>query len=171
MFFFTFQDSEFVCVEFNEAKVNDVLKKLSDIQESIDRIVHRTWKLLSGSALLRPLPARLSTATELPGPVFTHWEDARLQDFDSKCAKVIKVCKCMHICSFEQMYIYIFFWMWSCSESSNLLIPAQTIQWWGSVFIWENIFKAKVAHGLTLNIIVDLYHGHKYFGAHLNLKR
>uniref|UniRef100_A0A3P9M6P2 COMM domain-containing protein 1 n=1 Tax=Oryzias latipes TaxID=8090 RepID=A0A3P9M6P2_ORYLA len=38
----TGQDSEFVCVEFNEAKVNEVLKKLSDIQESIDRIVHRT---------------------------------------------------------------------------------------------------------------------------------
>ncbi|KAF3852688.1 hypothetical protein F7725_006043 [Dissostichus mawsoni] len=36
------QDSEFVCLEFDEAKVNQVLKKMSDIQESIDRIVHRT---------------------------------------------------------------------------------------------------------------------------------
>lgn len=36
------QDSEFVCLEFDEAKVNQVLKKMSDIQESIDTIVHRT---------------------------------------------------------------------------------------------------------------------------------
>ncbi|XP_028421217.1 COMM domain-containing protein 1 isoform X1 [Perca flavescens] len=36
------QDSEFVCLEFDEAKVNQVLKKMADIQESIDRIVHRT---------------------------------------------------------------------------------------------------------------------------------
>ncbi|XP_037546555.1 COMM domain-containing protein 1 [Nematolebias whitei] len=36
------QDSEFVCLEFDEAKVNHVLKKMADIQESIDRIVHRT---------------------------------------------------------------------------------------------------------------------------------
>ncbi|KAA8593145.1 hypothetical protein FQN60_018600 [Etheostoma spectabile] len=35
-------DSEFVCLEFDEAKANQVLKKMSDIQESIDRIVHRT---------------------------------------------------------------------------------------------------------------------------------
>ncbi|XP_042255265.1 COMM domain-containing protein 1 [Thunnus albacares] len=38
----TGQDSEFLCLEFDEAKVNQVLKKMSDIQESIDRIVHRT---------------------------------------------------------------------------------------------------------------------------------
>ncbi|XP_028268057.1 COMM domain-containing protein 1 [Parambassis ranga] len=36
------QDSEFVCLEFDETKVNQVLKKMADIQESIDRIVHRT---------------------------------------------------------------------------------------------------------------------------------
>ncbi|XP_041840049.1 COMM domain-containing protein 1 [Melanotaenia boesemani] len=36
------QDSEFLCLEFDEAKVNQVLKKMADIQESIDRIVHRT---------------------------------------------------------------------------------------------------------------------------------
>ncbi|KAJ4921380.1 hypothetical protein JOQ06_025963 [Pogonophryne albipinna] len=35
-------DSEFVCLEFDEAKVNQVLKKMSDIQQSIDRIVPRT---------------------------------------------------------------------------------------------------------------------------------
>ncbi|XP_071360652.1 COMM domain-containing protein 1 [Trachinotus anak] len=36
------QDSEFVCLEFDEARVNQMLKKMADIQESIDRIVHRT---------------------------------------------------------------------------------------------------------------------------------
>ncbi|KAM6939910.1 COMM domain-containing protein 1 [Xenentodon cancila] len=36
------QDSEFVCLELDEAKVSQVLKKMSDIQESIDRIVHRS---------------------------------------------------------------------------------------------------------------------------------
>ncbi|XP_054460833.1 COMM domain-containing protein 1 [Anoplopoma fimbria] len=36
------QDSEFVCLEFDETKVNQVLKQMSDIQESIDRVVHRT---------------------------------------------------------------------------------------------------------------------------------
>ncbi|XP_043971438.1 COMM domain-containing protein 1 [Gambusia affinis] len=36
------QDSEFLCLEFDETKVNQVLKKMADIQESIDRIVHRT---------------------------------------------------------------------------------------------------------------------------------
>ncbi|XP_040891692.1 COMM domain-containing protein 1 [Toxotes jaculatrix] len=36
------QDSEFVCLEFDEAKVNQMLKKMADIQESIDRIAHRT---------------------------------------------------------------------------------------------------------------------------------
>ncbi|XP_033934226.1 LOW QUALITY PROTEIN: COMM domain-containing protein 1 [Pseudochaenichthys georgianus] len=35
-------DSEFVCLEFDEAKVNQVLKKMADIQQSIDRIVPRT---------------------------------------------------------------------------------------------------------------------------------
>ncbi|KAM8842966.1 COMM domain-containing protein 1 [Synchiropus picturatus] len=34
------QDSEFVCLEFDEAKVNLMLRKMADIQESIDRIVH-----------------------------------------------------------------------------------------------------------------------------------
>ncbi|XP_030590536.1 COMM domain-containing protein 1 [Archocentrus centrarchus] len=36
------QDSEFVCLEFDETRVNQVLKKMADIQESIDRIVHST---------------------------------------------------------------------------------------------------------------------------------
>lgn len=36
------QDSEFVCLEFDEAKINQVLKKMADIQESIDNIVHHT---------------------------------------------------------------------------------------------------------------------------------
>ncbi|XP_037328068.2 COMM domain-containing protein 1 [Pungitius pungitius] len=36
------QDSQFVCLEFDEAKVNQLLKKMSDIQESIDGIAHRT---------------------------------------------------------------------------------------------------------------------------------
>lgn len=36
------QDSEFVCLEFDEAKVNQVLKKMADIQQSIDSIVQRT---------------------------------------------------------------------------------------------------------------------------------
>uniref|UniRef100_A0A3B4WLT2 Copper metabolism (Murr1) domain containing 1 n=1 Tax=Seriola lalandi dorsalis TaxID=1841481 RepID=A0A3B4WLT2_SERLL len=39
---FLSQDSEFVCLEFDEARVNQMLKKMADIQESIDRIVHRT---------------------------------------------------------------------------------------------------------------------------------
>ncbi|KAF7654136.1 hypothetical protein LDENG_00073520 [Lucifuga dentata] len=38
----TGQDSEFVCLEFDEAKINQVLKKMADIQESIDRIVHHS---------------------------------------------------------------------------------------------------------------------------------
>nr|XP_020442945.1 COMM domain-containing protein 1-like [Monopterus albus] len=36
------QESEFVCLEFDEAGVSQVLKKMADIQESVDRIVHRT---------------------------------------------------------------------------------------------------------------------------------
>ncbi|XP_034392490.1 COMM domain-containing protein 1 [Cyclopterus lumpus] len=36
------QDSEFVCLEFDELKVNQLLKKMADIQESVDRIAHRT---------------------------------------------------------------------------------------------------------------------------------
>ncbi|XP_062244399.1 COMM domain-containing protein 1 [Platichthys flesus] len=36
------QDSEFVCLEFDEAKVNQMLKKMADIQESVDRIVQHT---------------------------------------------------------------------------------------------------------------------------------
>lgn len=35
------QESEFLCLEFDEAKVNQMLKKMADIQESIDGIVHR----------------------------------------------------------------------------------------------------------------------------------
>ncbi|KAM9792220.1 COMM domain-containing protein 1 [Neosynchiropus ocellatus] len=34
------QDSEFVCLEVDEAKVNLMLRKMADIQESIDGIVH-----------------------------------------------------------------------------------------------------------------------------------
>lgn len=41
-FSFSFQDSDFVCLEFDEAKVNQVLKKMAEIQESIDTIVHRS---------------------------------------------------------------------------------------------------------------------------------
>lgn len=36
------QDSDFVCLELDEAKVNQVLKKMADIQQSIDGIVHRS---------------------------------------------------------------------------------------------------------------------------------
>ncbi|XP_034044956.1 COMM domain-containing protein 1 [Thalassophryne amazonica] len=36
------QDSEFVCLEFDEAKVNQLLKKMSDIQQSIDGAAHRS---------------------------------------------------------------------------------------------------------------------------------
>ncbi|XP_077935842.1 COMM domain-containing protein 1 [Gasterosteus aculeatus] len=36
------QDSQFVCLEFDESKVNQLLKKMSDIQESIDGIAHRS---------------------------------------------------------------------------------------------------------------------------------
>ncbi|XP_041640241.1 COMM domain-containing protein 1 [Cheilinus undulatus] len=38
----TGQESEFVCLEFDEAKVNQVLKKMADIQRSIDSVVQRT---------------------------------------------------------------------------------------------------------------------------------
>ncbi|KAG9262624.1 COMM domain-containing protein 1 [Astyanax mexicanus] len=36
------QDSEFVCLEFDELKVNQVLKKMAEIQENIDSIVHHS---------------------------------------------------------------------------------------------------------------------------------
>ncbi|KAM8878063.1 COMM domain-containing protein 1 isoform 2-T2 [Spinachia spinachia] len=36
------QDSQFVCLEFDETKVNQLLEKMSDIQESIDGVAHRT---------------------------------------------------------------------------------------------------------------------------------
>ncbi|KAG5278383.1 hypothetical protein AALO_G00098380 [Alosa alosa] len=36
------EDSDFVCLEFDETKVNQVLKKMAEIQESIDRIVHKS---------------------------------------------------------------------------------------------------------------------------------
>ncbi|XP_064804594.1 COMM domain-containing protein 1-like [Oncorhynchus masou masou] len=36
------EDSDFVCLEFDEAKVNQVLKKMAEIQESINTIVHRS---------------------------------------------------------------------------------------------------------------------------------
>ncbi|KAM4584287.1 COMM domain-containing protein 1 [Odontesthes bonariensis] len=35
-------NSEFVCLEFDDTKVDQMLKKMANIQESIDRIVHRT---------------------------------------------------------------------------------------------------------------------------------
>ncbi|KAM3865446.1 COMM domain-containing protein 1 [Diretmus argenteus] len=38
----TGQESEFVCLEFDEAKVSEVLKKMADIQESIDVIARRS---------------------------------------------------------------------------------------------------------------------------------
>ncbi|XP_016396336.1 COMM domain-containing protein 1-like [Sinocyclocheilus rhinocerous] len=34
--------SEFVCLEFDEQKVNLVLKKMAELQESIDSMVHRS---------------------------------------------------------------------------------------------------------------------------------
>ncbi|TSK18032.1 COMM domain-containing protein 1 [Bagarius yarrelli] len=34
------QASEFVCLEFDELKINQVLKKMAEIQENIDSIVH-----------------------------------------------------------------------------------------------------------------------------------
>ncbi|KAI5625921.1 COMM domain-containing protein 1 isoform X1 [Silurus asotus] len=36
------QDSEFVCLEFDEMKINQMLKKMTEIQESIDGIVHHS---------------------------------------------------------------------------------------------------------------------------------
>ncbi|XP_003972269.2 COMM domain-containing protein 1 isoform X2 [Takifugu rubripes] len=36
------QDSQFVCLEFDEVGVNDVLKKMANIQSSIERFVHHT---------------------------------------------------------------------------------------------------------------------------------
>ncbi|XP_020495237.2 COMM domain-containing protein 1 [Labrus bergylta] len=36
------EDSEFVCLEFDEAKVNQVLKKMANIQKSIDSVVQRS---------------------------------------------------------------------------------------------------------------------------------
>ncbi|XP_062398094.1 COMM domain-containing protein 1 [Sardina pilchardus] len=36
------EDSDFVCLEFDETKVNQVLKKMAEIQESIDSIVHKS---------------------------------------------------------------------------------------------------------------------------------
>ncbi|XP_060755063.1 COMM domain-containing protein 1 [Neoarius graeffei] len=36
------QDSEFVCLEFDELKINQVLKKMAEIQESIDSVVHHS---------------------------------------------------------------------------------------------------------------------------------
>ncbi|XP_020775836.2 COMM domain-containing protein 1 [Boleophthalmus pectinirostris] len=38
----TGESSEFVCLEMDESKVNLLLKKMADIQQSIDRIVHRS---------------------------------------------------------------------------------------------------------------------------------
>ncbi|TRY64437.1 hypothetical protein DNTS_017129 [Danionella cerebrum] len=38
----TGEKSEFVCLEFDEQKVNLVLKKMAELQESIDSIVHRS---------------------------------------------------------------------------------------------------------------------------------
>ncbi|XP_068451795.1 COMM domain-containing protein 1 [Clinocottus analis] len=36
------QDSEFVCLEFDETKVNQLLKKMADVQRSVDGIAHRS---------------------------------------------------------------------------------------------------------------------------------
>ncbi|XP_076847947.1 COMM domain-containing protein 1 [Brachyhypopomus gauderio] len=36
------QDSEFLCLEFDELRVNQVLKKLAEIQKNIDSIVHHS---------------------------------------------------------------------------------------------------------------------------------
>uniref|UniRef100_A0A3Q3X1D4 COMM domain-containing protein 1 n=1 Tax=Mola mola TaxID=94237 RepID=A0A3Q3X1D4_MOLML len=36
------QDSQFVCLEFDEANLNQVLRKMADIQGSIDSIVQRS---------------------------------------------------------------------------------------------------------------------------------
>ncbi|XP_068607365.1 COMM domain-containing protein 1 [Brachionichthys hirsutus] len=38
----TGQDSEFVCLEFDEGKVTQVLKEMADIQRSVDGLVHST---------------------------------------------------------------------------------------------------------------------------------
>lgn len=38
----TGENSEFLCLEMDEAKVNHLLKKMGDIQQNIDRIVHHT---------------------------------------------------------------------------------------------------------------------------------
>ncbi|KAL4639941.1 COMM domain-containing protein 1 isoform X2 [Arapaima gigas] len=38
----TGQESEFVCMEFDEIKVNQVLKKMTEVQESIDSFVHQS---------------------------------------------------------------------------------------------------------------------------------
>ncbi|KAJ8246189.1 hypothetical protein GJAV_G00264690 [Gymnothorax javanicus] len=38
----TGEDSEFLCLEFDEAKVNQMLKKMAEIQDSIDRVVHQS---------------------------------------------------------------------------------------------------------------------------------
>ncbi|KAJ8285090.1 hypothetical protein COCON_G00039400 [Conger conger] len=36
------EDSEFLCLEFDEEKVNQVLQKMAEVQECIDRIVHQS---------------------------------------------------------------------------------------------------------------------------------
>lgn len=40
--FFPRQESQFVCLELDEASVSDVLKKMADIQSSLDRLVRHT---------------------------------------------------------------------------------------------------------------------------------
>lgn len=42
LYLFHSQDSEFVCLEFDDVKINQVLKKMAEIQESIDSIVHHS---------------------------------------------------------------------------------------------------------------------------------
>ena len=37
--FYVFQESEFLCLEFDELKVNQVLKKLSEVEESISTLM------------------------------------------------------------------------------------------------------------------------------------
>lgn len=37
--FYVLQESEFLCLEFDEVKINQVLKKLSEIEESISTLM------------------------------------------------------------------------------------------------------------------------------------
>lgn len=48
------QESEFLCLEFDEGNVNQMLKKMADIQESIDSIVHRAWSKAAWHIIRHP---------------------------------------------------------------------------------------------------------------------